>query len=120
MHEIEWEEGRHIETLEDMEKDCFWMIDILRKAATCEFSTHYSKDIPRFVEFLNKLAERCREERASLGMWREDEREPEEIIKELDDEFGVITTLMKAKIFPSFPKCFGDASGSGEAVLRGA
>lgn len=100
MHEIQWEEGQHLEALEDMEKECFLMVDILKDVSSSDFAEHYRKDIPGFIVATKKLAERCRTERESLGLWREDELEPEEIIEELDAEFGVITKLMKSKIYP--------------------
>lgn len=100
MHETEWEEGQYLETLEEMEADCLKMVTLLREVASCDFSKRYRRDIPRFVDEVKKLAERCREERESFGLWREDELEPAEIIEKLDAEFGPVLAMLKPAFDP--------------------
>ena len=100
MNETEWSEGQHLEELEDMENECSVMLDILRGVSSCGFAEHYRKDIPGFVEAVKKLAERCRTEREAIGLWREDELEPDEILDALDAEFGALVEMMSAKIYP--------------------
>ena len=100
MSEVDWEEGQYLETSEEMENDCLKMGALLTEVASCDFSKHYHKDIPRFVEAIKILEERCRREREAIGLWREDQLEPDEILDALDAEFGSLVERISAKIYP--------------------
>jgi hypothetical protein len=76
----------YLEQLEEIEADCLRSIEILNGALEKGLLIRYRAGIPALLGACRGMIRRAREERARFGLWCAEGREPEEVLKEFDDE----------------------------------
>jgi len=80
-----WEHGEFLVFFEEMEMLCKELVELLMDP-----SSHHKLEHPEhrleYVKSLNSLAEKFRRERENFGLWREDERDFDEIRQDLINE----------------------------------
>jgi len=50
------------------------------------------------LSMVESIAQRCSDERASLGLWREDGFDPDDILDEIDQQLSEFVTTMEATL----------------------
>src|SRR5688572_4040279 len=94
------EEAEYLKQLEEIERECGMLHSLLLDAAQRHGACADLTAVAQILSTIDAVVDRCRREREALGLWREDNLEPYEILEEIDDEIGELMNAVQVT-FPA-------------------
>jgi hypothetical protein len=95
-----WQEAEYLERLESIERDCRKVPPLLLRLAARRGKTAVSPEVILLLSMVEAIAWRCGRERETIGLWREDGLDPDEVIEEIEDELEKVVKALNAT-FPA-------------------
>jgi hypothetical protein len=95
-----WQEADYLEQLESIERDCRKVPPLLLSLAQRRGMPAVSPKVTRLLSMVDAIARRCGQERETIGLWREDGLEYEEVIEEIENELEEVVNTLNA----TFPR----------------
>lgn len=95
-----WQEADFLEQLESIERDCLKVPPLLLNLAARRGKAAMSPEVTLLLSMVEAIARRCGEERETLGLWREDGLDPDEVIEEIERELDEVIDALNAT-FPT-------------------
>jgi len=95
-----WQEADYLEKLESIERDCRKVPPLLISLAERRGKAAVSPEVTFLLSMVEAIARRCGEERETVGLWREDGLDPDEVIEEIEDELEEVVHALDAT-FPA-------------------
>jgi len=95
-----WKEAEYLERLESIERDCRKVPPLLLRLAARRGKTAVSPEVVLLLSMVEAIAWRCGQERETIGLWREDGLDPDEVIEEIENELEKVVKALNAT-FPA-------------------
>jgi len=91
-----WQEANYLEQLESIERDCLKVPPLLLRLARQRGLSARSPEIAELLSMVEAIARRCGQEQETIGLWREDGLEPDEVIEEIENDLEEVVEALNA------------------------
>ena len=98
---MNWQEADYLEQLQSIERDCRKVPPLLINLAQRRGKAAVSPEVTLLLSMVEAIARRCGEERETVGLWREDGLNPDEVIEEIENELEEVVQTLNATFLAS-------------------
>jgi len=93
---MNWQETDYLEQLESIERDCRKVPPLLINLAQRRGKAAVSPEVTLLLSVVEAIVRQCGQERETIGLWREDGLEPDEVIEEIENELEEVVQTLNA------------------------